>query len=91
MVVCAYSFIYLFIYLFTYLSNLRGNLRGRRDSLTAVTLVSESSGPVGPGSSSGRLWSKTKHFTPTVPLPTQVYNWVPTPYNGLASHPGGRG
>ena len=32
------------------------------------------------------LCSWARHFTLTVPLSTQVYNWVP---GGLASHPGG--
>ena len=36
------------------------------------------SGASGPGSSPGRvLCSWARHFTLTLPLPTQVYKWVP--------------
>ena len=57
------------------------------------------SGSNGPGSSSGwgtALCSWARHFTPIVPLSTQVYKWVPAnlhaggnPAIGLAPHPGG--
>ena len=38
------------------------------------------SGSSGPGSGPGRghcVCSWARHFTPTVPLSTQVYKWVP--------------
>ena len=35
------------------------------------------------------LCSWARHFTLEVPLSTQVYEWVPAPCDGLASHPGG--
>ena len=42
------------------------------------------SGASGPGS------SRSRHFTLTVPLSTQVYQWVPANVMlGAASHPGG--
>ena len=50
------------------------------------------SGSNGPGSSPGRgtvLCTWARHFTPIVPLSTQVYKWVPANLLLLASHPGG--
>ena len=56
------------------------------------------SGSGGPGSSPGRsnaLCSWARKFTLIVPLPTQVYKWVPANLrlgvtcDALASHPGG--
>ena len=56
------------------------------------------SGSNSPGLSPGRgtvLCSWARHFTPIVPLSTQVYKWVPAKLllgvtcDGLASHPGG--
>ena len=50
---------------------------GRRSGLMVSALDSGSNGP---GSSPGRgtvLCSWARHFTPIVPLSTQVYKWVP--------------
>ena len=50
---------------------------GRRGGLMVSAL---NSGSNGPGSSPGRgtvLCSWARHFTPIVPLSTQVYKWVP--------------
>ena len=47
---------------------------GSRGGLMVSALVSGSSGP---GSSPGRGHSWARHFTLTVPLSTQVYEWVP--------------
>ena len=52
-------------------------LGGRRGGLMVSAL---DSGSDGPGSSPGRgtaLCSWARHFTPIVPLSTQVYKWVP--------------
>ena len=52
-------------------------LRGRRGGLMVSVL---DSGSDVPGSSPGRgtaLSSWARHFTPIVPLSTQVYKWVP--------------
>ena len=50
---------------------------GRHGGLMVSALDSGSNGP---GSSPGRgtvLCSWARHFTPIVPLSTQVYKWVP--------------
>ena len=70
------AFFLLINYLFIF-SNIYKYTEGRRGGLMVSALDFGSNGP---GSSPGRgtaLCSWERHFTPIVPLSTQVYKWVP--------------